>query len=792
MAGESKCPMGFGGSTHQVEEQVPKVLDKPVAGGGAAVQDWWPNNLKLNLLHQHSPAANPLGPSFDYAAAFNQLDLGAVKADLRDLMTDSQDWWPADWGHYGPFFIRMAWHSAGTYRVGDGRGGACSANQRFAPVNSWPDNGNLDKARRLLLPLKLKYGARLSWADLIILAGNVALESMGVHTFGYAGGREDIFEPEEDIYWGPEFEWLGDKRYADPADRSSLQPPLAAVQMGWIYVNPEGPNGKPDPATSAHDIRETFARMAMDDDETVALVAGGHTFGKAHGAGSGDVGEPPEGAAIEEQGFGWKSGFGTGRGADTVTSGIEGAWKPNPLTWDMGYLATLLKYEWELETSPAGAKQWRPKNCAPEDMVADAHGSTRHRPMMTTADMGLRVDDKYRAICERYLANPSDFADAFARAWYKLTHRDLGPKSRLLGPEVPEETPPWQDPVPPRAGPLISPVEIAALKRAILDSGMTVGELVSTAWASASTFRGSDKRGGANGGRIRLAPQRGWEINHPKQLDETLKVYEKLQSQFSGKVSMADLIVLGGCVGVEEAARRGGVPIEVPFIPGRTDASQEQTDIDSMAVLEPRYDAFRNYLANDLPSSVSPEELMVDKAQLLTLSAPEMAVLVAGMRVLNTNYQHSTLGMFTDRPGVLTNDFFVNLLDMRTTWETNPEADGVFIGRDRSSGKEKWQGSRVDLIFGSNSQLRALAEVYGSSDAAAKFVADFVSAWSKVMNLDRFDVATAQRVAQRGRAYSPDDVTPSTSSSLPPEKKNLFSRLCPRCVKVHVDDIGTN
>eukprot|EP00873_Tetraselmis_striata_P015631 jgi/Tetstr1/435895/TSEL_024781.t1 len=673
--------MGFGGSTHQVEEQVPKVLDKPVAGGGAAVQDWWPNNLKLNLLHQHSPAANPLGPSFDYAAAFNQLDLGAVKADLRELMTDSQDWWPADWGHYGPFFIRMAWHSAGTYRVGDGRGGACSANQRFAPVNSWPDNGNLDKARRLLLPLKLKYGARLSWADLIILAGNVALESMGVHTFGYAGGREDIFEPEEDIYWGPEFEWLGDKRYADPADRSSLQPPLAAVQMGWIYVNPE---------------------------------------------------------------------------------------------------------------VPAGAKQWRPKNCAPEDMVADAHGSTRHRPMMTTADMGLRVDDKYRAICERYLANPSDFADAFARAWYKLTHRDLGPKSRLLGPEVPEETPLWQDPVPPRAGPLISPVEIAALKRAILDSGMTVGELVSTAWASASTFRGSDKRGGANGGRIRLAPQRGWEINHPKQLDETLKVYEKLQSQFSGKVSMADLIVLGGCVGVEEAARRGGVPIEVPFIPGRTDASQEQTDIDSMAVLEPRYDAFRNYLANDLPSSVSPEELMVDKAQLLTLSAPEMAVLVAGMRVLNTNYQHSTLGMFTDRPGVLTNDFFVNLLDMRTTWETNPEADGVFIGRDRSSGKEKWQGSRVDLIFGSNSQLRALAEVYGSSDAAAKFVADFVSAWSKVMNLDRFDVATAQRVAQRGRAYSPDDVTPSTSSSLPPEKKNLFSRLCPRCVKVHVDDIGTN
>jgi catalase-peroxidase len=714
------------------------------ARGGRSVRDWWPKQLNLNILRQHSSKSNPMGEEFNYAEEFKKLDLQAVKKDLYALMTDSQDWWPADYGHYGPLFIRMAWHSAGTYRKGDGRGGGGSGNQRFAPINSWPDNVNLDKARRLLWPIKQKYGKRISWADLMILAGNCALESMGFKTFGFGGGREDIWEPEEDIYWGTESEWLGDKRYS--GDRE-LENPLAAVQMGLIYVNPEGPNGNPDPVASGRDVRETFGRMGMNDEETVALVAGGHTFGKCHGAGNAKlVGPEPEAAPIEEQGLGWKSSFGSGKGGDTISSGIEGAWKPNPVKWDMGYLNMLFKYEWELVKSPAGAHQWLAKDVAEEDMVVDAHDpSKKHRPMMTTADLSLRFDPIYEPIARRYQQNPEEFADAFARAWFKLTHRDMGPRSRYLGPEVPAEELIWQDPLPAVDHELIDAQDIADLKGKILASGLSVSQLVLTAWASASTFRGSDKRGGANGARIRLAPQKDWEVNQPAQLKTVLQTLEKIQEEFnraqSGgkKVSLADLIVLGGCAGVEQAAKNAGYDVTVPFTPGRTDASQEQTDAASFAVLEPAADGFRNYLKAKY--AVSAEELLVDRAQLLTLTAPEMTVLVGGMRVLNANFGQSQHGVFTKRPEALTNDFFVNLLDMGTTWKPTSEDEDVFEGRDRATGELKWTGTRVDLIFGSNSQLRALAEVYGCEDSQEKFVHDFVAAWNKVMNLDRFDLA---------------------------------------------------
>jgi catalase-peroxidase len=719
-------------------------VNKPTVGRGTSIRDWWPKQLNLKILHQNSHMSNPMGKEFNYAEEFKKLDLATVKKDLYALMTDSQDWWPADWSHYGPLFIRMAWHSAGTYRMGDGRGGAGSGSQRLAPLNSWPDNVNLDKARRLLWPIKQKYGSKISWADLMILAGNCALESMGVKTFGFGGGREDVWEPEEDIYWGTESEWLDDKRYS--GDRE-LENPLAAVQMGLIYVNPEGPNGNPDPVASGRDVRETFARMAMNDEETVALVAGGHTFGKCHGAGDAAlVGPEPEAAGIEEQGLGWKSSFGSGKGGDTIGSGIEGAWKPNPTKWDMAYLRVLFKYEWELVKSPAGANQWLAKDVAEKDMVVDAHDpSKKHRPMMTTADLSLRFDPIYEPIARRYLKNPEKFADAFARAWFKLTHRDMGPRSRYLGAEVPAEELIWQDPGPAVDHELIDAQDITDLKVKILASSLSISELVSTAWASASTFRGSDKRGGANGARIRLAPQKDWEVNQPEQLATVLQTLEGIQKEFNsaqsgGKmVSLADLIVLGGCAGVEQAAKNAGHDVTVPFTPGRTDASQEQTDVDSFAVLEPAADGFRNYLKTRY--AVSAEELLVDRAQLLTLTAPEMTVLIGGMRVLNANFGQSQHGVYTKRPETLTNDFFVNLLDMSTEWKATSEDEDVFEGRDRLSGELKWTGTRVDLIFGSNSQLRALAEVYGCEDSQEKFLHDFVAVWNKVMNLDRFDLA---------------------------------------------------
>jgi catalase-peroxidase len=731
MGDESKCPVTGKSS-------------RKIAGGGTSNRDWWPNQLNLKILHQHSPLSNPLGEDFNYAEEFKKLDLKAVKQDLYTLMTDSQEWWPADWGHYGGLMIRMAWHSAGTYRVGDGRGGGGSGSQRLAPLNSWPDNVNLDKARRLLWPIKQKYGRKLSWADLMILAGNCALESMGFKTFGFAGGREDVWEPEEDIYWGSEDEWLGDNRYS--GDRQ-LDNPLAAVQMGLIYVNPEGPNGNPDPVASGRDVRETFARMAMNDEETVALVAGGHTFGKCHGAGPADlVGPDPEAAGIEEQGLGWQSSFRSGKGGDTISSGLEGAWKPNPTKWDMGYLKVLFKYEWELVKSPAGAQQWLAKDVDAEDMVVDAHDpSMKRRPMMTTADLSLRFDPIYEPIARRYLANPEEFADAFARAWFKLTHRDMGPRTRYLGPEVPAEELLWQDPVPAVDHKLIDAQDISLLKEKILAAGLSIAQLVSTAWASASTYRGSDKRGGANGARIRLAPQKDWEVNQPAQLAKVLQILEGIQQGFNraqsgGKrVSLADLIVLGGCAAVEQAAQRAGYAVTVPFTPGRTDATQEQTDAPSFAVLEPKADGFRNYLKKRY--SVSAEELLVDRAQLLTLTAPEMTVLIGGLRVLNANFGESKHGVFTKQPETLTNDFFMNLLDMDTTWKPTAEDDGVFEGRDRKTGELKWTGTRVDLIFGSNSQLRAVAEVYGCADSREKFLHDFVAAWDKVMSLDRFDLA---------------------------------------------------
>jgi catalase-peroxidase len=727
MSEESKCP-----------------VHRPIAGGGTSNQDWWPNQLNLDILHQHSSKSNPMDKNFNYRKEFKKLNLAEVKKDLYKLMKDSQEWWPADWGHYGGLMIRMAWHSAGTYRTGDGRGGGGNGSQRFAPLNSWPDNVNLDKARRLLWPIKKKYGKKISWADLMILAGNCALESMGFKTFGFAGGREDIWEPEKDIYWGSEDKWLGDNRYSGKRD---LENPLAAVQMGLIYVNPEGPNGEPIPAASGHDVRETFGRMAMNDEETVALIAGGHTFGKAHGAGDPKlVGPEPEGAPIEQQGLGWKNSFGSGKGIHTTSSGVEGAWKPNPTKWDMGYLKVLFKYDWELLKSPAGAYIWLAKDVDEEDMVVDAHDPTqKHRPMMTTADLSLKFDPAYEKISRRYLENPDEFADAFARAWFKLTHRDMGPKSRYLGPEVPKEDLIWQDPIPAVNHKLINKQDIAVLKKKILASGLSVSELVSTAWASASTFRGSDKRGGANGGRIRLAPQKDWEVNQPKQLAKVLKTLEKIQKAFNGtkpgsrKVSLADLIVLGGCAGVEQAAQNAGHKVAVPFTPGRMDTSQEQTDVDSFAVLEPKADGFRNY--QKAKYAVSAEEMLVDRAQLLTLTAPEMTVLLGGMRVLNTNVGKSKHGVFTKQPGALTNDFFVNLLDMRTEWKPTSEDGDIFEGHDRKTGKPKWTATRVDLAFGSNSILRALAEVYACEDSQEKFVQDFVAAWNKVMNLDRFDLA---------------------------------------------------
>ncbi|MEO1712646.1 MAG: catalase/peroxidase HPI [Bacteroidota bacterium] len=709
------------------------------AAGAFSNSDWWPNQLNLKMLHQNAPVISPMDEAFDYAEAFKSLDLDAVKKDLNDLMTDSQEWWPADYGHYGPFFIRMAWHSAGTYRIQDGRGGASAGTLRFAPLNSWPDNGNLDKARRLLWPIKQKYGNKISWADLMILTGNVALESMGFETFGFAGGREDVWEPEGDIYWGPETEWLADKRYSG---ERNLANPLGAVQMGLIYVNPEGPNGKPDPLASAHDIRETFGRMAMNDEETVALIAGGHTFGKTHGAADPEkhVGAEPEGAAIENQGFGWMNSYGSGKGGDTITSGLEGAWTPTPITWDNTYFETLYKYEWELTTSPAGAQQWTPKNGAGADTVPDAHDpNKRHAPMMATTDLAMIMDPIYAPISKRFYENPDQLADAFARAWYKLTHRDMGPLSRYLGKEVPSEVLIWQDPVPATEGEVINDQDVATLKEKVLATGLSISELVSTAWASASTFRNSDKRGGANGGRIRLAPQNSWDANQPEQLSKVLAALEGVQSDFGKPVSMADLIVLAGCAGVEAAAKKAGHDITVPFAAGRTDASIEQTDVDSFAVLEPKADGFRNYLqgAQDRVG----EELLVDKAQLLTLNAPEMTVLVAGLRVLGANHGGSKHGVFTDRPETLTNDFFVNLLDMGNKWNPVEGSDNEYESRDRNTGEIKWTGTRVDLVFGSNSQLRALAEVYASSDMEAKFVNDFVAAWNKVMNLDRFDLA---------------------------------------------------
>ena len=731
MTDESKCPVT--GRTFS-----------RIAGGGTSNRDWWPNQLNLKILHQHSSLSDPMGGAFNYAEEFKKLDLKAIKQDLYALMTDSQKWWPADYGHYGGLFIRMAWHSAGTYRIGDGRGGGGSGTQRFAPLNSWPDNVNLDKARRLLWPIKQKYGRKISWADLMILAGNCAIESMGLPTFGFAGGREDVWEPEEDIYWGSEDEWLGDKRYSGDRD---LENPLAAVQMGLIYVNPEGPNSKPDPLAAAHDIRETFARMAMNDVETVALIAGGHTFGKCHGAGDpAHVGPEPEGANIEEQGFGWKSSFGSGKGSDTISSGLEGAWTPDPIKWDNGYFDMLFGYEWELTKSPAGAWQWKAKDVADKDLAPDAEDSSKRVPtMMATTDIALKEDPIYAPISKRFHENPDELADAFARAWFKLTHRDMGPRSRYLGPEVPEEELIWQDPVPAVDHALIDAQDIADLKGKILASGLPVSQLVSTAWASASTFRGSDKRGGANGARIRLAPQKDWEVNQPGQLIEDLATLEGIQKSFNDaqsggkKVSLADMIVLGGCAGVEQAAKNAGQDVTVPFAPGRTDASAEQTDVEAFAPLEPKADGFRNYQKTKY--AVSAEEMLVDRAQLLTLTAPEMTVLIGGMRVLNANFGKSQHGVFTKRPETLTNDFFVNLLDMNTAWKPASGDEEVFEGRDRASGELKWTGTRVDLIFGSNSQLRALAEVYGCEDSQEKFVNDFVAAWDKVMKLDRFDLA---------------------------------------------------
>ena len=710
---------------------------------GRSNRDWWPNQLNLGILHQNSAEADPMDAGFNYAASFKVLDLQAVKTDLYALMTDSQDWWPADFGHYGGLFIRMAWHSAGTYRTADGRGGASRGTQRFAPLNSWPDNGNLDKARRLLWPIKRKYGNKISWADLIILAGNCALESMGFRTFGFAGGREDIYAPEQDIYWGTEDTWLGDKRYS--GDRE-LEDPLAAVQMGLIYVNPEGPNGNPDPIAAARDIRETFARMAMNDEETVALIAGGHSFGKTHGAGDAAlVGPEPEAGTIEDQGFGWLSTFGTGKGADAITSGLEVTWTSTPTQWGNEFFANLFGYEWELTKSPAGAYQWQPKDGAGAEAIPDAYDpSKRHAPSMLTTDLALRFDPAYEKISRRFHQNPGQFAEAFARAWFKLTHRDLGPRTRYLGPEVPAEILLWQDPVPARDHPLVDAEDIAALKTTVLASGLSISELVSTAWASASSFRGSDRRGGANGARIRLAPQKDWEVNQPAQWAKVLTALESIQAAFNGaqsggkKISLADLIVLAGSAAVEQAAKAAGHAVEVPFTPGRTDASQEQTDLDSFAVLEPPADGFRNYLKSDY--SVSPEALLIDKAQLLTLTAPEMTVLVGGMRALDANVGQSAHGVFTSRPQVLTNDFFVNLLDMRTEWKPVSDAKDVFEVRDRATGAVKWTATRVDLVFGSNSQLRALAEVYAEAGAEEKFVRDFAAAWTKVMNADRFDL----------------------------------------------------
>jgi len=712
-------------------------------GSGTGNRDWWPNQLNLDTLHQRSSLSNPMDKEFNYAREFKSLDFAALKKDLRELMTKSQPWWPADFGHYGPLFIRMAWHSAGTYRIGDGRGGAGNGSQRFAPLNSWPDNANLDKARRLLWPIKQKYGRKISWADLMILAGNVALESMGFKTFGFGGGREDIWEPEKDIYWGSEDKWLGDKRYAGDRD---LENPLAAVQMGLIYVNPEGPNGKPDPLAAAKDIRETFARMAMNDEETVALIAGGHTFGKTHGAGDAKhVGPEPEGAGIEAQGLGWKSSFGTGKGGDAITSGLEVVWTTTPTKWSNNFFQNLFGYEWELTKSPAGANQWRPKGGAGADTVPDAHNpAKRHTPSMLTTDLSLRFDPAYEKISRRFMEHPDQFADAFARAWFKLTHRDMGPRARYLGPEVPSEELLWQDPIPAVNHKLVDAQDIASLKGKILASGLSVAELVSTAWASASTFRGSDKRGGANGARIRLSPQKDWEVNQPAALAKVLKVLEGIQSSFNSaqsggkKVSLADLIVLGGCAGIERAAKNAGQEVTVPFTPGRMDASQAQTDAASFAVLEPLADGFRNY--QKARYAVSGEELLLDRAQLLTLTAPEMTALLGGMRVLKTNVGGSAHGLFTKRPEALTNDFFVNLLDTSTTWKATAENPDVFEGRDAATGALRWTATRVDLVFGSNSQLRALAEVYASEDAREKFVRDFVAAWTKVMNLDRFDI----------------------------------------------------
>ena len=728
MSTESKCPV-MGGARNTAPTNA----------------DWWPNQLNLKILHQHSPLSDPMDKGFNYAEEFKSLDLNAVIKDLHALMTDSQDWWPADFGHYGPLFIRMAWHSAGTYRIGDGRGGAGAAQQRFAPLNSWPDNVNLDKARRLLWPIKQKYGRKISWADLVVLAGNVALESMGFKTFGFGGGREDVWEPEEDIYWGPEGKWLADERYSGDRD---LANPLAAVQMGLIYVNPEGPNGKPDPVAAVRDIRETFARMAMNDEETVALIAGGHTFGKTHGAADPNkyVGPVPEAAGLEEQGLGWKGKFGTGKGDDAIGSGLEVIWSTTPTKWSNNFFTNLFSYEWELTKSPAGAHQWRPKNGAGAGTVPDAQDpSKRHAPSMLTTDLSLRIDPAYEKISRRFYEHPDQFADAFARAWFKLTHRDMGPISRYLGPLVPKEPQPFQDPVPAVDHKLIGEQDIAALKAKILESGLSISQLVTTAWASAASFRGSDKRGGANGARIRLAPQKDWEVNQSAELAKVLRTLEAIQTDFNSsqsggkKVSLADLIVLGGCAAVEEAAKRAGHEVKIPFSPGRTDASQEQTDVHSFAVMEPAADGFRNYLRNG--HQMPAEELLVDRAQLLTLTAPEMTVLIGGLRALNANFGHSKHGVFTNRPETLTNDFFVNLLDMNTKWEPSSTSEGAYEGRDRATGKVKWTGTRVDLVFGSNSQLRAIAEVYGSNDAKGAFVKDFVAAWNKVMNLDRYDLA---------------------------------------------------
>jgi catalase-peroxidase len=718
---------------------------KQSAGGGTRNRDWWPNQLKLNILRQQSSLSNPMGDNFNYAAEFKSLDLNAVKKDIFELMTTSQDWWPADYGHYGPFFIRMAWHSAGTYRISDGRGGAGAGQQRFAPLNSWPDNANLDKARLLLWPIKQKYGKKISWADLMILAGNCALESMGFKTFGFGGGREDVWEPQEEVYWGSETKWLDDKRYTGDRD---LESPLGAVQMGLIYVNPEGPNGKPDPIASARDIRETFGRMAMNDEETVALIAGGHSFGKTHGAADPGkyVAAEPAGATIEEQSMGWKNSFGSGHGVHTITSGLEGAWTTTPTKWSNNFFENLFGFDWELTKSPAGAHQWKPKNSGGAGSVPDAHDKNlRHAPTMLTTDLALKFDPSYEKISKRFLENPDQFADAFARAWYKLTHRDMGPIVRYLGPEVPKEVLIWQDPLPAVSHKLINDKDITLLKNKIASSPLTVSQLVSVAWASASTFRGSDKRGGANGARIRLAPQRNWEVNNLAQLTIVIKTLEGIQQEFAvaqadgKKVSLADLIVLAGCVGVEKAAKNAGHDVNVPFTPGRVDATQEQTDIESFDVLEPAADGFRNYLKSRHTSSA--EEMLIDKAQLLTLTAPELTVLIGGMRVLNTNFDHSKLGVFTQRPEALTNDFFINLLDFGTTWSASASSQNVFEGRDRKTGSVKFTASRVDLIFGSNSELRALAEVYGCADSQEKFIKDFVAAWNKVMNLDRFDIA---------------------------------------------------